>query len=95
MTGRSHGLFVGRTRQLARHNPPSRLGISKLLKSFAIGSRVLIMPKGNFNNIPHPRYRGRVGTVVEKRGGAYVVEVHTSKSTIRKLVVPQMHLDKA
>jgi hypothetical protein len=53
------------------------------------------VPKGNFRNIPHPRYRGRVGTVVEKRGFAYVVEIPVSSSTKRKLIVPQMHLEKA
>ena len=95
MSQRSHGLFVGRTRQLARHHKPSKLGITALIKNFNVNDRVMIMPKGNFKNIPHPRYKGRVGTVLERRGDAYVVEVVTSKSTTRKIIVPQMHLDKA
>ena len=95
MAQRSHGLFVGRTRQLARHHKPSRLGITKLIKHFNIDDKVVISPKGNFSNIPHPRYRGRVGTVTAKRGDAYVVIIHTSKSTMRTLIVPQMHLEKA
>jgi len=95
MTQRSHGLFVGRTRHLARHYKPSRLGISKLIKEFEVGSKVVIIPKGNFNNIPHPRYKGRIGVVTEKRGDAYVVVVHTSKSTKRQIIVPQMHLERA
>lgn len=94
MSQRSHGLFVGRTRQLARHYKPSKMGISQLIKDFEIGEKAVIMPKGNFKDIPHPRYKGRIGTVIEKRGGAYVVEVRTSKSLTRKLIVPQMYLDK-
>jgi large subunit ribosomal protein L21e len=69
--------------------------VTKLIKKFNIGDKVVIVPKGNFRNIPHPRYRGRVGTVVEKRGLAYVVEIPVSSSTKRKLIVPQMHLEKA
>lgn len=95
MTQRSHGLFVGRTRHLARHYRPSGLGISKLIKDFEVGTNVVIIPKGNFNNIPHPRYKGRQGKVIEIRGDAYVVEVKVSKSTTRKIIVPQMHLERA
>jgi len=92
---RSHGLFSGRSRRLARHHRPSKLGLSKLIKQFSIGDKVVIVPKGNFRDIPHPRYRGRIGTVVGKRGDAYEVELWISKSTKRMLVVPQRHLEKA
>jgi large subunit ribosomal protein L21e len=95
MTGRSHGLFAGRSRNLARHHKPSKLGISKLIKDIEVGSKVVIVPKSNFRNIPHPRYKGRTGTVIEKRGDAYVVQVYVSKSAIRKIIVPQMHLERA
>ena len=94
MSQRSHGLFIGRTRNLARHNKPSTLGITRLIKRFDVGSKVVISQKSNFRNIPHPRYKGRVGTVVEKRGDSYVVEFDVSKSMKRKVIVPQMHLEK-
>ncbi|VVB77185.1 50S ribosomal protein L21e [uncultured archaeon] len=94
MTERSHGLFSGRTRHLARHHKPGKLTIGQLLKSFKPGDKVTIVQKGNFKDIPHPRYRGRVGVVVEKRGGSYVVDVKLTKKTTRTLVVPQRHLDK-
>lgn len=94
MPERSHGLFSGRSRLLARHHKPSKLSISQLMKHFNAGDRVAIVPKGIFKDIPHPRYRGRVGRVVEKRGGAYVVEFNVSNKTKRTLVVPQRHLEK-
>ncbi len=95
MTGRSHGLFVGRTRHLARHHKPSKLSITKQIKNFGVGDKVVIVPKGNFRDIPHPRYRGRVGTVKEKRGSAYVVEVMVSRRTRRSIIVPQRHLERS
>ena len=95
MSQRSHGLFVGRTRNLSRHYRPSRLGITTLIKDFKVNDRVIIIPKGNFKNIPHPRYRGRVGIVKERRGDSYVVVVKTSKALKRDIIVPQMHLERA
>lgn len=64
------------------------------MKEFNVGQKVAIVPKGVFKDIPHPRYRGRVGTVTEKRGSAYVVEFSVSKKTKRTLVVPQRHLER-
>ena len=93
MTQRSHGLFSGRSRHLARHNMPSKLGITKKIKHFEIGSKVQVMPKGNFRNIPHPRYRNKIATVVAKRGEAYEVEIAVGKTIKRRLIVPQIHLD--
>ncbi|MDE1871249.1 MAG: 50S ribosomal protein L21e [Candidatus Micrarchaeota archaeon] len=93
MTRRSQGLFSGRTRHLARHHKPSRLSISETIKSFKEGDKVAIVPKGNFKNIPHPRYRGKIGKVIERRGNGYVVELNVFRAK-RKLVVPALHLKK-
>jgi large subunit ribosomal protein L21e len=95
MPERSHGLFSGRTRHLARHHKPSKLSISSLMKDFKIGDSVVIVQKGNFKDIPHPRYRGKTAVVIEKRGGAYVVELMVSSKTKRTLIVNQRHLEKA
>lgn len=94
MSRRSSGLFVGKTRHLARHHKPSALSVSDIIKTFNVGDRVAIVPKGNFRNIPHPRYRGRIGKVIERRGSAYVVELNVFSAT-RKLVVPAVHLERA
>lgn len=92
----SKGLFSRRTRKLSRHIRPSEMGITKRIKKFENGAKVTIMPRSTSNrSVPHPRYKGRTGVVVEKRGDSYVVEMELSKSTKRRLVVPQMHLQKA
>jgi large subunit ribosomal protein L21e len=94
MSKKSQGLLVGKTRHLARHHKPSTLSVSTFIKSFKIGDKVAIVPKGNVRNIPHPRYKGRIGTVLEQRGDAYIVEVKIM-SAHRKLIVPSLHLEKA
>lgn len=93
MTKRSQGLFAGRTRHLARHHKPSALSISEHIKTFKDGDNVAIVPKGNVKNIPHPRYRGKIGRVIERRGSSYVVELKIMKST-KRLTVPALHLRK-
>ncbi|MCL5102207.1 MAG: 50S ribosomal protein L21e [Candidatus Marsarchaeota archaeon] len=94
MTKRSAGLFSGKTRNMARHHVPSKQSVSTYIKDFEVGDKVAIVPKGSVKNIPHPRYKGRIGVIKEKRGTAYVVEVTIMKAK-RTLVVPAVHLDKA
>ena len=93
MPERSKGLFSGMTRHLARHHKPSKLRIRDLIKSFEVGEKVAIVPKGSFRDIPHPRYRGKIGIVKEKRGNAYVVEVN-SMSAKRLVIVNNRHLEQ-
>lgn len=73
---------------------PSALSISTLVKDLKNGDKVAIVPKGSFRDIPHPRYRGRVGVVVGKRGRAYVVQIELTKKTTRTLIVNERHLEK-
>lgn len=93
MSKRSTGLFSGRTRHLARHHKPSMLSIKTIIKEFDVGEKVAVVPKGTFRDIPHPRYRGKIGTVLGKRGSAYVIKVRTMNAT-RTLIVPAKHLEK-
>ena len=93
MTKRSHGLFVGRTRHLARHHKPSSLSVNDYIKKFDVGEKVAIVPKGNTRDIPHPRYRGRIGVITEIRGSSYVVKVRIM-SAERTLIVPAIHLER-
>ncbi len=94
MGARSHGLFSGRSRHLSRHGKLSTLGLSKLINKFENGDTVVIAPHGNFRNIPHPRYKGRIGTVVGNRGSAYVVEVAASGPEKVTLIVRQEYLGR-
>ena len=93
MTRRSKGLFSGRSRHLSRHNMPSKISGREIIKSYEVGDRVAIVPKSNMKNIPHPRYKGRIANVIEKRGSAYVVELKMFNMT-KRLTVPALHLKK-
>jgi large subunit ribosomal protein L21e len=84
-----------RSRLLRKRIGARRLGITKLVKSFEIGDRVHIDPKSaHFGGMPHPRYRGRTGTVVGKRGGAFVVEIR-DYCMVKQLIIPVVHLERA
>ena len=93
MTRRSKGLFSGRSRDLARHHMPSKTSVREIIKSFSPGDKVAIVPRSNMKNIPHPRYKGKIANVIEKRGSAYVVELKVFKAT-KRLTVPGLHLKK-
>jgi len=93
MSRRSRGLFSGRSRDLARHQLPSKISVREIIKSYKVGDKVAIVPKSNMKNIPHPRYKGRIAKIIEKRGSAYVVELKVFKAT-KRLTVPGLHLKK-
>jgi large subunit ribosomal protein L21e len=73
---------------------PSKTSVREIIKTFKPGDKVAIVPKANMKNIPHPRYKGKIGSVIEKRGSAYVVELRIYKST-KRLTVPSLYLKKA
>ncbi|MCL4403206.1 MAG: hypothetical protein M1500_03845 [Candidatus Marsarchaeota archaeon] len=93
MSNNSKGQFSGRTRNIARHFKPSKLSVNHHIKSFEIGDTVAIVPKSNNRDAPHPRYRGRVGKIIDRRGMAYVVEIRQFR-TVKELVIPALHLEK-
>ena len=41
---------------------------TEALEDYEVGDKVAIIPKGSVKNIPHPRYKGRIGVIKEKRG---------------------------
>lgn len=92
----SRGILARKARRLAKHHKPSSLGITKLIKKFELGDKVIIVHKGTSKDMPHPRYKGRTGVVVEKRGASYVVVLNKmSKTKTVKIIAPQRHLERA
>ncbi len=93
MAKRSLGLIGSRSRNLSRHHKPSDLAVKDFIKQFNIGDKVAIIPKGNVKDAPHPRYKGKIGTVTGKRGQAYIVKVRDFNAE-KVLIVPNRHLEK-
>ena len=63
-----------------------KLGLSRLLADYEVGDKVVInIDPAIHKGMPHKRFQGKVGTIVEKRGKAYVLDIPQRKTS--KLVV--------
>jgi len=92
---RSLGKMSKRSRLLRKRISERRLGVPRLVKTFEIGQAVCIDHKsGYFSGMPHPRYRGKRGVVVGRRGNAYLIEVKVYNA-VKELIVPAVHLEIA
>ena len=89
---RSLGLISKRSRLLGKKN--QNLTVPELVKTFAVGSRVIISPRMRFSGMPHPRYRGRSGIISKRRGKAYVVTIMDGRME-KGLIIPPVHLQAA
>ena len=87
---RSRGMLSSYTRSLKSKGP---LGITRLFKEFKIGECVVISIKPGHPVAPHPRYRGKHGAVVEKRGKCYVVEIKDG-SLKKRIISSPVHLER-
>ena len=90
---RSKG-FRTKNRTLLRRKPRDRgkQPLGRLLITYDLGQRVRIMINPAVQKgMPHRRYHGRVGTVAEKRGRSYVVEVAGTR-TPRVIIARPEHI---
>ncbi len=87
MVKKSRGFRRGTRKKLEqRARPP----ITKFLREFSIGEEVIIYPEpSSQRGMPFPRFKGRVGKVVEKRGRGYVVEFYDGKKLKHVIARPE------
>lgn len=93
MVHRSKGYRRG-TRNILSLSPRARgmRGLSRLLQEYEPGQKVVIdLAANTVKGMPHRRYQGRVATVVEKRGRAYVVKIPIG-GTVRTIISRPEHL---
>ena len=91
---KSRGYRAG-TRRLLKKEPRERgkIRISKLLYEYQPGSRVVIMIDSSIQKgMPHKRYYGKVGTVIDKRGRSFIVSVTQGEAT-KEIIVRPEHLE--
>jgi len=67
--------------------------ITRFLEKFKTGENVHIIVTTN-NMIPHQRFHGLTGKIVEKRGSSYIVRVR-DKNAYKKVVVRPEHLRRS
>jgi large subunit ribosomal protein L21e len=71
-----------------------KLGLSRLLAEYEVGEKVIInIDPGIHGGMPHKRFQGKVGTVVEKRGKAYILDIPQRKTSKLVIAGPE-HLRK-
>jgi len=83
------------TRRLLKKEPRERgkMRLSKLLYEYQPSNRVVIkIDPSVHKGMPHRRYHGRVGTIVDKRGRSYVVSV-TQGDAVKEIIVRPEHLE--
>ena len=85
-----------RTRKLLRKRVREKGGVPKLsvyLREYSVGDKVAIVIDPSFPDwgMPHRRFHGLTGTVVGRRGEAYIVEVKLGGKK-KILFVPPVHL---
>jgi large subunit ribosomal protein L21e len=70
-----------------------KLRLSKLLYEYQPGTSVVIKIDSSVHKgMPHRRYHGKIGTVLNKRGRSYVVSV-SQGDAIREIIVRPEHLE--
>jgi large subunit ribosomal protein L21e len=91
MVKKSRG-FRAKTRFKIRQKIAYRPTITKFLQEFKTGQRVVIAQEpSSQKGMPHPRFKGRMGKVIEKRGKAYIVEI-LDGNKVKKLCSRPEHL---
>lgn len=93
MVKRSKGIMSG-MRQTLRKKPRDRgiPPITRFLREFQIGEKAnIVIESSSQKGVPHRRYHGKVGTIVDTRGDAYIVRVQMDK-THKDLIIRPEHL---
>lgn len=81
-----------RTRKKLAQKPYHRPTITKFLRQYEEGQQVVIMQEpSSHRGMPFPRFRGRSGYIVGKRGKAYIIEIQDG-NMIKKVISRAEHL---
>jgi large subunit ribosomal protein L21e len=90
----SKGYRAG-TRHLLKKEPRTKgkIKLSKLLREYQPGNRVVVkIDSSTQRGMPHRRFHGKAGTVVDKRGRSYVVSI-SQGDEMREIIVRPEHLE--
>ncbi|HTW56218.1 MAG TPA: 50S ribosomal protein L21e [Thermoplasmata archaeon] len=86
---RSRGTFTKEARD--RGLPP----VTRFLREFAVGQKVIVrIEPSDPHGQPHPRYQGRICTVIGKSGRAYRIEFLDGGKR-KELIATPIHLAPA
>jgi large subunit ribosomal protein L21e len=83
------------TRRLLKKAPRERgkPKLGKLLYAYELGSQVIIKIDSSVQKgMPHKRFHGKIGTIMDKRGRGYVVNV-AQGDAVKEIIVRSEHLE--
>ena len=86
--------YQAKTRELLRREPRERgkTGLSKLLYEYKPGEKVVVKINPSVHKgMPHRRFHGKTGVIVERKGRAYIVNVPQGKA-VKEIIVRPEHL---
>ena len=90
---RSKGRVAKKTRMFGRKARRHKVTPSEMIQEYAIGTKVQVVPRGEFEDFPHMRYAGRVGIVTQRKRNSYVVEIKEG-GKIKKMIASPVHFKK-
>jgi large subunit ribosomal protein L21e len=85
------------TRHLLKKEPRERgkISLSKLLHEYQPGNRVIVKIDSSIQKgMPHRRFHGKTGTIIEKRGRSYVISV-SQGDAMKEIIARPEHLEPA
>ena len=86
---KSRGFRAGTRRKLKKKHR-DKFTVEKYLQEFKQGDRVIIdIDSSSQKSMPHFRYQGSAGTIAEKRGMGYVVNVRLGNKEMRLSTKPE------
>jgi len=92
--GRKAKGYRRKSRSILRRNPreKGKTGLSKILYEYKPGEKVVVkLDPSVHKGMPHRRYHGKIGVIVNKRGRSYVVNV-TQGRAIKEIIVRPEHI---
>lgn len=92
--GRKAKGYRRKTRSILRRKPreKGKTGLSKILYEYKTGEKVVVkIDPSVHKGMPHRRYHGKIGVIVNKRGRSYIVNV-TQGRAIKEIIVRPEHI---
>ena len=92
MVKKSKGFRAGTRKKLEQKARPA---ITRFLQDFDIGQNVVIkLEPSSHKGMPFPRFKGKMGKIVGKRGKSYVVNIKDGNK-IKQIISRPEHLKAA
>jgi len=90
--GRRAKGYRRKSRSILRRKPreKGKTGLSKILYEYKPGEKVVVkIDPSVHKGMPHRRYHGKIGVIVNKRGRSYIMNVTQGKATKEIIVRPE------